>query len=289
MGNQRTYVIALLLCVFYISAKVQGLQGFEEDCKNNDECDSNLECTKKDFFNSKKCHCTNDLEWFSDIERCENKDDYANHIMEVRQNYRDSINDKIVAQIIKELQASYIYQAYASYFARADVSLPGVKKFFSAASLEERDHAQMLIDYVNQRGGHAQFDNIKLVEACQAVLNDDDAQDVRSDDGRRMCICSFVAQKQFKKTCGERPVWQSAKLAFEDALATERFVNRLLLDLHKAADAAGDAHLSHILEHHFLEEQVASIADLAAKVTRLRSFKTNYALGEYIFDQNLQK
>lgn len=46
--------------------------------------------------------------------------------------------------------------------------------------------------------------------------------------------------------------------------------------------------LTHVLEHEFLEEQVSSIRELAGFVTRLRSFKTNYALGEYMFDQKLQ-
>jgi ferritin len=44
-----------------------------------------------------------------------------------------------------------------------------------------------------------------------------------------------------------------------------------------------------VLEHQFLEEQVTSIREFAGHVTRLRSFKTsNYALGEYMYDKELQ-
>lgn len=50
----------------------------------------------------------------------------------------------------------------ASYFDRADVALPGFKKFFLQASKEEKEHAQILIDYVNKRGGSLQFGDIKV-------------------------------------------------------------------------------------------------------------------------------
>ena len=69
-----------------------------------------------------------------------------------------TVDDKII--LIK--QNDFIFPTQASYFQRADVALMGVKKFFSDASLEEREHAQMLIDYVNLRGGHAEFGNIEV-------------------------------------------------------------------------------------------------------------------------------
>ena len=42
------------------------------------------------------------------------------------------------------------------------MSLPGIKKFFSQASLEERGHAESLIEYINKRGGHAEFENLDV-------------------------------------------------------------------------------------------------------------------------------
>ncbi|XP_059143640.1 yolk ferritin-like [Physella acuta] len=211
----------------------------------------------------------------------------------VRQNYENNINDLLVAQIQKELSASYLYQAYASYFQRADVNLPGMKKFFSDASTEEREHAQSLIDYINKRGGHAQYEEVNLMETCKTVrtFTNTDTSGLVDYDKRRMCICGFVATKQINDNCGPREDWKEALMAFEDALAIERFVNSELLDIHKQADAKGDAHLTHILEHEFLEEQVSSINKIAHAITRLRSFAqgagNNYKLGEYIFDQHL--
>lgn len=203
-------------------------------------------------------------------------------VSEVRQNFEESINDEIVKQIQRELTASYVYQSYASFFGRADVALPGFQKFFSGASKEERDHAQKLIDYVNQRGGHAQFDSIDLSTACDAMADAGILSAPRS----RPCICEFVWTKS-NNECGRDQEGQYGLQAMEDALSLERFVNEKLLNLHRMADDAGDAHLTHILEHEFLEEQVRSIRELAGYVTRLRSFKTNYALGEYMFDQKL--
>jgi ferritin heavy chain len=209
----------------------------------------------------------------------------------VRQNYAAEINDLLISQIQKELSASFIYQAYASYFQRADVSLSGISKFFAEASLEERTHAQSLIDYINKRGGYTQFDSIDPKGSCEAVLaylaTDTSGLDKFGD--RRLCICGYVATKNFNEDCGERGTWKEGLMAFEDALAIERYVNEQLLNIHKKADDQDDAHLAHILEHEFLEEQVSSISKLAHFVTRLRSFEkgNNYKLGEYIFDQHL--
>lgn len=50
----------------------------------------------------------------------------------------------------------------SQYYARADVSLPGFAKFFSAASKEERDHAEKLMDYLNQRGGEVKLQDVKV-------------------------------------------------------------------------------------------------------------------------------
>ncbi|XP_076464463.1 uncharacterized protein LOC143296427 [Babylonia areolata] len=201
---------------------------------------------------------------------------------EVRQNFEESINGELASQVNRELTASYVYQAYASFFGRADVALPGFQKFFSEASKEERDHAQKLIDYINMRGGHAKMDDIDLSKGCDAMAD----AGILTAPRTRACICEFSWTKS-NNECGREAEGQYGLQAMEDALSLERFVNKKLLDLHKKADAAGDAHLTHILEHEFLEEQVHSIRELAGYVTRLRSFKTNYALGEYMFDQKL--
>jgi len=210
-----------------------------------------------------------------------------NFVDSVTQNYKKNINTLVTQQITKELQASYIYQAYASFFQRADVALPGVKKFFSAASLEEREHAQMLIDYINERGGNNQFHNIRLKDACIDIRN----VSTNETTDYSFCICDYVSSHSaIRPTCPQKKEeLRKAEVAFHDALLIERYVNDNLLELHSKAEKANDAHLAHLVEHQFLDEQVKSINQLAQYVTRLKSFKTDhYELGEYLFDQRLK-
>jgi len=208
------------------------------------------------------------------------------YVSEVQQNYDQTVNDALVEQIKYELTASYVYQAYASFFGRADVALAGFQKFFAAASKEERDHAQTLIDYINQRGGVAQYESINLEKACDAMAANKDV--TFSNSRTRPCICEMMWTQSDNECNLDEDKRQYGLQSMEDALALERFVNDKILSLHKTAGRNNDAHLTHVLEHVFLEEQVTSIRELAGYVTRLRSFKTNYALGEYMFDQKLQ-
>lgn len=55
---------------------------------------------------------------------------------------------------------SYVYHALYSYFARDNVALPGFAAFFKAASEEEREHAELLMDYQNMRGGRVKLASI---------------------------------------------------------------------------------------------------------------------------------
>jgi len=211
----------------------------------------------------------------------------AGFVKLVQQRYTSDSNNKVIQQIQYELTASYVYQAYGSYFGRADIALPGFQKFFNAASKEEKEHAQKLIDYVNLRGGHVTYDSININDACEKMKHKD-----IFGERTHACICEFAWTKSDNeckddslKTWDMQNKW--GLMAMEDALSLERFVNDELLKLHKAANDNNDVHLSHLIEHEFLDEQVNSIRQLAGYVTRLRSFSSNYALGEYMFDQKL--
>ena len=46
-----------------------------------------------------------------------------------------------------EYNLSYVYHAMASYFNRDNVGLPGLTQYFRGESLDERGHAQMLMDF----------------------------------------------------------------------------------------------------------------------------------------------
>ncbi|KAK3726852.1 hypothetical protein RRG08_017922 [Elysia crispata] len=173
----------------------------------------------------------------------------------VRQNYTCDVNCLLVKQIHWELRASYLYQAYASYFQRADVSLPGIQKFFAHASLEERSHADYFIDYVNKRGGHVHLGQFDVQNTCETVMvflqSDNSRLDTEVEE--RMCICGFVSpggRNKINKKCPlSRETWMEGLMALEDALAAERFVNGKLLELHKRADKLNDAHVAKSRSH----------------------------------------
>ncbi len=53
-----------------------------------------------------------------------------------------------------EYSMSYQYHAMSNYFNRDNVGLPGFAAFFRASSLEERNHAQQLMDFQVQKYSH---------------------------------------------------------------------------------------------------------------------------------------
>ncbi|XP_061171760.1 yolk ferritin-like [Saccostrea echinata] len=208
-------------------------------------------------------------------------------VKNVRQKFKATAVTAINEQITRELQASYFYQAYSQYFARSDVALSGFSKFFSEASKEERSHAEQLMEYINKRGGDVQLKDIKLQDVCNIVTKG--LEDVNfSFTKTKSCICNFMTGDKTTLSSLEcdstlRDDWHNGLLAMEDTLVLERYVNEKLLKLHEDYD--DDAHLSHVLEHDFLEEQVNAIKDIADKIRQLK--RAGKGLGEYLFDQKM--
>ena len=66
-----------------------------------------------------------------------------------KQNLEDAIND----QINIEYNISYIYHSMYAFFSRDNVALDGFAQLFKKESLEERLHAELLMDYQTKRGG----------------------------------------------------------------------------------------------------------------------------------------
>merc|ERR1711974_90188 len=114
-----------------------------------------------------------------------------------RQNYHEEAEAGVNRQINLELYASYVYQSMSFHFDRDDVALKGFAKYFKKASDEEREHAEKLMKFQNQRGG-------------RIVLND------------------------VKKP--ERDEWGTGLESMETALDLEKHVNQALIDLHAIAE-----------------------------------------------------
>jgi ferritin heavy chain len=146
-----------------------------------------------------------------------------------RQNFAESVESALNAQINLEFSASYAYQAMAVYFSHDSVSLPGLAKRFAHEADEERSHALKFVEYMTKRGGKVVFSSIAAPE-----------MDIKS-----------------------------AKNAIEESIKMEMGVNASLLRLHAMSGEAGDAHLSDFIESEFLDDQVDSLKELADMLTQL--------------------
>jgi len=152
-------------------------------------------------------------------------------VSQPRQNYAVESEAGVNKQINMELYASYVYHSMAFYFDRDDVALPGFHKFFKEASEEEREHAEKLMKFQNQRGGRIVLQDIKKPEKDE---------------------------------------WADGLSAMQVALALEKNVNEALLALHKVASDNGDAQMTDFIEGHYLTEQVESIKKISDHVTNLK-------------------
>lgn len=172
----------------------------------------------------------------------------SRHLYEMKWDIQSQISD----QVGRELYASNMYLAMASYFGQDSVSLLGFKKFFMENSKEEKEHADKFVDYLNSRNG--QLTSIKVTDAT------------------------------YKGSTGLQ--------ALQDALALEKEVTRNLMNLHQAASnkATFDVHLADYLESEILREQVESMRKLEgyiSQLTRMAGENNNY-LAEYLFDKQLK-
>ncbi|XP_019762844.2 soma ferritin-like [Dendroctonus ponderosae] len=150
---------------------------------------------------------------------------------QVRQNFHKDCEDAINKQVNLELFCSYTYMCMAHHFQRDDVALSGFIHYFKHACDSERDHAHLLMDYQNSRGGRIA---LKAIEAPG------------------------------------RQEWDTPQEAMQDALELEKRVNESLLQLHSVASGHMDVNLCDYLETNFLQEQVTSIKEIADYVTNLK-------------------
>ncbi|KAI3876636.1 hypothetical protein MKX03_027658 [Papaver bracteatum] len=79
-----------------------------------------------------------------------------------RHKFTDDCEAAINEQINVEYNVSYVYHALYVYFDRDNVSLRGFAKFFKEASVEEREHAELLREYQNRRGGKVKLQSILM-------------------------------------------------------------------------------------------------------------------------------
>ncbi|XP_075939188.1 ferritin, spleen middle subunit-like [Anarhichas minor] len=167
---------------------------------------------------------------------------------QVRQNYHRDCEAAVNRMVNMELFASYTYTSMAFYFSRDDVALEGFAQFFKENSDEEREHAQKLLAFQNNRGGRIFLQDLKKPD---------------------------------------RDEWGSGLEAMQCALQLEKNVNQALLDLHKLASDNVDPHMCDFLETHYLNEQVEAIKKLGDYISNLSRMDANKnKMAEYLFDKH---
>ncbi|XP_020236054.1 ferritin-3, chloroplastic [Cajanus cajan] len=172
------------------------------------------------------------------------------HASLARQKYSDQCEAALNAQINVEYNVSYVYHAMYAYFDRDNVALKGLAKFFKESSVEERQHAEMMMEYQNKRGGRVQL---------QTML---------------MPFSEFDDEEK-----------GDALHAMELALSLERLNNEKLLNLHSLANENNDVQLVDFLESTFLVGQVEDIKKISEYVAQLRRVGKGH--GVWHFDQML--
>tara|TARA_B100000575_G_scaffold188229_1_gene151635 strand:- start:2136 stop:2663 length:528 start_codon:yes stop_codon:yes gene_type:complete len=165
-----------------------------------------------------------------------------------KQNWSSECENELNQQINREFQASYYYYSLYCYFSRDTVGLDNIAKFFKKAYNEEKEHAEILSDYQNLRGGIISLSPINLITMENQSENKNDV------------YCSF-----------------------ESALHLEKMINQHLLNLHKTAEKNNDPQFTDFLEGNFLKEQVDSINQISKILANLNRIGND---GHGIWDFN---
>ncbi len=76
------------------------------------------------------------------------------------------IQDALNVQINAELWSAYLYLSMAQHFEAE--GLPGVANWFKVQFKEEQDHAEIFMNYINQRGGRVELKAIDAVPTTWA-------------------------------------------------------------------------------------------------------------------------
>lgn len=130
-------------------------------------------------------------------------------------------------QITMELHAFYAYQALYLHFGDQSIALPNASAMFNGMSKEELEHADLLMQYIQKRGG-----KVKLVTI-------------------EPTICGSI----------------SLIKGLEMALQLEKGVHAHLIKLRALAEDEQEFHFASFLEETFLSEQVSAEDELARLIS----------------------
>lgn len=160
-------------------------------------------------------------------------------------------------QVTSELEANMVYTHLWAKYGRMDFGMPNLAAHFYNCSKEEREHAELLIKYINLRCGIPQMNPVKFP-------------------------CSYNVDKQI---CTVDEIVEEVRDDLYLVLDLERDIYEKLLAIHR--QSTDDPHLTDFLEENLLKEQVES---LRACEDMVRSYeKYMHQGGLALFDLSLKK
>lgn len=167
-----------------------------------------------------------------------------------RLDYHEECEAGVNEQINIELTISYVYLSLHSYADRDNVGLPGFAAWFKEESDGERDHAQLLLNFQNKRGGRVRLHTLVAPEM-------EFANDVKGD----------------------------ALYMMELVLSLEKLNFHKLRLLHDIACKHDDAEMADFIEGQLLADQSRAVKEVAEYVSQLR--RVGQGLGVFEFDKYL--
>lgn len=191
-----------------------------------------------------------------------------------RVEFNEECEAAINEQINIEYTISYVYHALHAFFDRDNVGLPGFASFFNEASKEEREHAQLLMQYQNKRGGRVQL-KVLLNSQCLALLvvlavvcKPSFCRPTLETEflGPKHVFALWLAADRNRSTELQAVAMPEMEFANDDkgealyamelALSLEKLNFQKLRALHAVADKHSDAALCDFIEGDLLQEQV---------------------------------
>lgn len=155
-----------------------------------------------------------------------------------KHNFSSKIEELLNKQVNRELSASYLYMTLYSHFSNTSVALHNIAKYFLKNSVEEREHALLLINYINKRGGNTTFTAIEIPTIDANML--------------------------------------TPKIAFETIYELEKLITDSLLNIHK--EASSDPALADLIESTFLTEQYNSLEEIGNIITNISRCQTKFEI-----------
>jgi len=239
-------------------------------CKTASDCSSGVECVEDAVYPS-KCIC-----------KC-NKDNKESGCTESNLNY---LLNLLNAQLRVEYRAMFSYSQLASFCGSTKVAKLGFQKKWLHAAAEEKEHADMITQYINLRGGNADIVGGKTVDLeafkkdLLEVLENSYSEEInRYINNAKLIFSMDKSQKNSLPIASVRDTVTFAKIL-------EIYVYKKIIKIRQETENYQEFHLADWLDRNLIQEQVDSIYELSVLETRII---VNDTISALLIDQELYK